>query len=110
MQVTNTTAGGLGLPDGPVVPGKGSVDVPDAVWAKAKDHPVVAGWLDEKKLTTSKVDRKAPAPSYEARAAEGGTFAVFNGDEKVADLKSQADVDEFNKLSDADKAKLVKKG
>ncbi|WP_377838712.1 hypothetical protein [Bosea sp. UC22_33] len=45
-----------------------------------------------------------------AKHAGGGSWFVYDGDEKLGEAMTKEDAEAFNKLSDADKAALVKKG
>lgn len=52
MDITSLHTAPLTLPNGQVVPPRGSIEVVD--WAAIKDNFVVKAWLDEKKLSKGK--------------------------------------------------------
>ncbi|WP_105436409.1 hypothetical protein [Neorhizobium tomejilense] len=51
ITITNNRPGGFGIPGGPVILGKGTIEVEASDWAKVEDHPVVKAWVDEGNLT-----------------------------------------------------------
>ena len=51
MDISSNYPAPLILPNGQVVPPRGSVSVEAKVWGEMKDHVVVKAWFDEKKLT-----------------------------------------------------------
>lgn len=56
-------------------------------------------------------EAKPPEPAgLIAKHAGGGSWFVYDGDEKLGEAMTKEDAEAFNKLSDADKAALVKKG
>ncbi|PZR88361.1 MAG: hypothetical protein DI537_23780 [Stutzerimonas stutzeri] len=106
MKITNIEKGprGLNTKDGAILVEPGQTV--DAELSAAEEKVARGtGWFE-----FGKADKAKPAGAkYEARA-EGDAFAIFEGDKKVGDLKTQADADTFNALSDEEKSKLVKKG
>lgn len=61
MNISSNYSAPLGLPNGQVVPSRGSVTVTDDDWSAMKDHRVVKAWLDEKKLSKG-AEPKEPEP------------------------------------------------
>ena len=52
----------------------------------------------------------AASSALVAKHAGGGAWFVYDGEEKVSESMSKEDAEAFNKLSDDEKAALVKKG
>lgn len=51
MDITSHYSAPLGLPNGQVVPPRGSVKVAPEDWSGMKDHRIIKAWFDEKKLS-----------------------------------------------------------
>lgn len=62
VKLENTRPGGFGIPGGPVIAGKSSLDVEQADWDTVKDHPVVAAWVKAEHLIVSG-EEDDPKPS-----------------------------------------------
>jgi hypothetical protein len=60
VKLENTRPGGFGIPGGPVIPGKSSLDVEQADWDTVKDHPVVVAWIKAEHLIVTGEDDDDP--------------------------------------------------
>lgn len=75
VKLENTRPGGFGIPGGPVIAGKSSLDVEQADWDTVKDHPVVAAWVKDGHLVVSGAEDDAKPSEREdlkKQAAELG--------------------------------------
>ena len=64
VTLENTRPGGFGIPGGPVIAGKSSLEVEQADWDTVKDHPVVVAWIKADHLiVTGEDDDDDPTPS-----------------------------------------------
>lgn len=107
-QVTleNLLPGGLGLPTGQVIPGRGSIVVEPEIWDASKDHPVVAAQVKAGAIIVDGKGRKKPEASEdrdengdtpemaEMRQRFDASFAAITTElqaekAKVADLEAQ---------------------
>lgn len=81
MDITSLHTAPLTLPNGQVVPPRGSIVVKD--WADIKDNFVVKAWLTEKKLTRDKLP-------FEEVQAVGDTPAIAEMRKRFEDALAQA--------------------
>ncbi len=62
VKLENTRPGGFGIPGGPVIAGKSTLEVEQSDWDTVKDHPVVVAWIKAEHLIVSG-DDDDPKPS-----------------------------------------------
>lgn len=60
MKISNTSLGDRILPNGTLIPARGTADVDSADWADAQKHQVVKAWLDAKEIVTGEIKGEAP--------------------------------------------------
>ncbi len=114
MKITNADKGprGVNTIDGLVMldPGQSvEVDLSEGE-AKAAER---TGWFEIDGKAPTKAQSHSPETEptgLTAKHAGGGSWFVYDGDEKLGEAMTKEDAEAFNKLSDADKAALVKKG
>lgn len=73
MDISSNYTAPLTLPNGQVVPPRGSVSVESKAWGEMKDHVVVKAWFTEKKLNKGaepEVPEKAPPASLDSLTEE----------------------------------------
>jgi hypothetical protein len=64
-------------------------------------------WSAKPWTASKKASKKESA--LQAKHAGGGSWFIFDGDEKIGDAISKEDAEAFNALSDEEKAAFVKK-
>lgn len=73
MDISSNYTAPLTLPNGQVVPARGSVSVEAKAWSDMKDHVVVKAWFTEKKLNRGaepEEPEKAPPPALDGMSDE----------------------------------------
>ena len=112
MKITNADKGprGVNTVDGLVMldPGQSVEAELTEGEAKAAER---TGWfeIDGKAPAKRSAPEQTAATGLIAKHAGGGSWFVYDGDEKLGEAMTKEDAEAFNKLSDADKAALVKK-
>ncbi len=87
--VTNNHSSPLGLPNGVVIPAKGSVDVAD--WDKLKSHGVVSRWLDSGVLSAGKAKAEAKAEPEVVKDVQFTEQSNHQADEQEDDEEAEKD-------------------